>query len=64
MQPAKEELARKFGATDFVNAGEAMPSRRYARLLTAASTMRFEVIGLKSTSEQSAKWLARAVAPI
>lgn len=55
MQPAKEELARKFGATDFVNAGEGDAVEAVRALTDGGVDHAFEVIGLKSTSEQSLK---------
>ena len=54
-QPAKEDLARRFGATDFVDAskGDAVEA---VRALTGGGVQHaFEVIGLKPTSEQSIK---------
>ena len=55
MQPAKEELARKFGATDFVNAGEDDAVEAVRALTGGGVDHAFEVIGLRSTSEQSLK---------
>ncbi len=55
MQPAKEELARKFGATDFISAGEGDAVEAVRALTGGGVDHAFEVIGLKSTSEQSIK---------
>lgn len=55
MQPAKEELARKFGATDFINAGEGDAVEVVRALTGGGVDHAFEVIGIKSTSEQSIK---------
>lgn len=53
MQPAKEELARKFGATDFIDAGVGDAVEAVRKLTGGGVDHAFEVIGLKSTSEQS-----------
>src|SRR3546814_3049478 len=55
MQPAKEALARKFGATDFINAGDGDSIEAVRSLTNGGVDHAFEVIGLKSTSEQSIK---------
>lgn len=55
VQPKKEELARKFGATDFVDAlgGDAIAT---VRALTGMGVDHaFEVVGMKATSEQAIK---------
>lgn len=54
-QPAKEELAQKFGATDFINATEGDVVARVKALTGGGVDHSFEVIGLKSTSEQAIK---------
>lgn len=53
MQPKKEALARKFGATDFVNAGNGDSVEAVRALSNGGVDHAFEVIGLKSTSEQA-----------
>ncbi|PTA80123.1 Zn-dependent alcohol dehydrogenase [Serratia marcescens] len=55
MQPAKEALASKFGATDFINAGDGDVVERVRALTAGGVDHAFEVIGLKSTSEQAIK---------
>jgi len=55
MQPSKEALARKFGATDFINAGDGDAVEAVRALTNGGVDHAFEVIGLKSTSEQSIK---------
>src|SRR3546814_15580702 len=55
MQPAKGALARKFGATDFINAGDGDSIEAVRSLTNGGVDHAFEVIGLKSTSEQSIK---------
>lgn len=54
-QPAKEALARKFGATDFIAAGEGDAVAKVHELTEIGVDHAFEVIGLKSTSEQAIK---------
>jgi S-(hydroxymethyl)glutathione dehydrogenase/alcohol dehydrogenase len=54
-QPAKEALARKFGATDFVDATDGNAVKAVRALTGGGVDHAFEVIGLKSTSEQSIK---------
>ena len=53
LQPAKLELARKFGATDCVDAGQGDPVEAVRELTGGGVKHAFEVIGLKSTSEQA-----------
>lgn len=55
MQPAKEELARKFGATDFIDARDGKAVEAVRALTGGGVDHAFEVIGLKATSEQSIK---------
>jgi S-(hydroxymethyl)glutathione dehydrogenase / alcohol dehydrogenase len=52
-QPAKEELARKFGATDFVNAKAGDAVEAVKAILPRGVDHAFEVIGLDATSEQA-----------
>src|SRR3546814_257131 len=47
MQPAKEALARKFGATDFINAGDGDSIEAVRSLTNGGVDHAFEVIGLK-----------------
>lgn len=54
-QPKKEALARKFGATDFVNPHDGDPIEAVKALVPGGVDHAFEVIGLKSTSEQAIK---------
>ena len=53
MQPMKEALARKFGATHFVHAGEGDVVETVRTLSNGGVDHAFEVIGLKPTSEQA-----------
>ena len=55
MQPKKEALARKFGATDFINAKDGDPVQALQALIPGGVDYAFEVIGIKSTSEQAIK---------
>jgi len=55
--PDKLELARKFGATDAVNASEGDPVQQVQELLGGGVDYSFEAIGLKITAEQSWKML-------
>ncbi|OAN66567.1 Zn-dependent alcohol dehydrogenase [Sphingomonas sp. TDK1] len=52
-QPQKEALARKFGATDFVNARDTDPLEAVRALFPAGVDHAFEIIGLVPTSEQA-----------
>ena len=53
-QPAKEALSRKFGATDFVDAGAVDdPVEAVRELLGGGADHVFEVVGIKPTSEQA-----------
>ncbi len=51
--PSKLELARKFGATDGVNASEGDPVERVKELTGGGVEYSFEAIGLKQTAEQA-----------
>ncbi len=59
MVPSKLELARKFGATDVVNAKDGDPVEAVRELTGGGVHYSFEAIGLKITAEQSFKMLAR-----
>ena len=59
MVPSKLELARKFGATDVVNAGEGDPVEAVRELTGGGVHYSFEAIGLKATTEQAFKMLNR-----
>ncbi|MEQ8486072.1 MAG: Zn-dependent alcohol dehydrogenase [Pseudomonadales bacterium] len=59
MVPSKLELARKFGATDVVNAKDNDPVEAVRELTGGGVHYAFEAIGLKVTAEQSFKMLAR-----
>ncbi|MEH0295496.1 Zn-dependent alcohol dehydrogenase [Agrobacterium sp. CCNWLW155] len=59
LQPAKEELARRFGATDFVNAGDGDPVEKVRELTGGGVGYAFEVIGLKATTHQAIKMLRK-----
>lgn len=52
-QAKKEVLARKFGATDFVNPADGDPVEAVKALTGSGVDHAFEVIGLKVTSEQA-----------
>ena len=58
MNPAKLELAEKFGATDTVNASEGNPVAQIAELTGGGVEYSFEAIGLKQTAEQAWEMLA------
>ncbi len=51
--PSKLELARKFGATDVVNAAEGDPIEQVKELTDGGVHYAFEAIGLKVTAEQA-----------
>lgn len=57
MSPAKLELARRFGATDVVDAGEADVVARVQELTGGGVDYAFECIGLPATVEQSFRML-------
>ncbi|MCB1684494.1 MAG: Zn-dependent alcohol dehydrogenase, partial [Pseudomonadales bacterium] len=59
MVPSKLELARKFGATDVVNAKSSDPVEAVRELTGGGVHYAFEAIGLKVTAEQSFKMLRR-----
>lgn len=59
MQPAKEGLARRFGATDFIDAGDGDAVARVRALAEGGVDHAFEAIGLKSTSEQAVKMVRK-----
>ena len=55
--PGKLELARKFGATDVVNASETDPVAEVCELTSGGAHYSFEAIGLKATTEQAFKMI-------
>lgn len=57
--PSKLELARKFGATDVVNAAENDPVEAVRELTGGGVHYSFEAIGLKVTTEQAFKMVRR-----
>jgi S-(hydroxymethyl)glutathione dehydrogenase/alcohol dehydrogenase len=57
--PSKLELARKFGATDVVNAAENDPVQAVRELTGGGVHYSFEAIGLKVTTEQAFKMVRR-----
>ncbi|MBH1449360.1 Zn-dependent alcohol dehydrogenase [Stenotrophomonas maltophilia] len=59
MQPAKEDLARRFGATDFILASSGDPVEAVRALTNGGVDHAFEVIGMKATTEQSIKMLRK-----
>jgi S-(hydroxymethyl)glutathione dehydrogenase/alcohol dehydrogenase len=59
MVPAKLELARKFGATDVVNAKEVDAVGTVVEMTQGGVHYSFEAIGLKVSAEQSFKMLRR-----
>jgi len=59
MVPGKLELARKFGATDVVNAKDNDPVEAVREMTAGGVHYSFEAIGLKATAEQAFKMLAR-----
>ncbi|MGI8393253.1 Zn-dependent alcohol dehydrogenase [Leucobacter sp. W1038] len=58
LQPAKLELARRFGATDLVNGADCDPVEAVRDLTGGGATYAFEVIGRSSTAEQAVRMLA------
>jgi S-(hydroxymethyl)glutathione dehydrogenase/alcohol dehydrogenase len=58
-QPAKEALARTFGATDFICAGETNPVKAVRALTGGGVQHALECIGLTATAEQAFAMLDR-----
>ena len=59
MVPSKLELARKFGATDVVNAKDGDPVAQVIEMTKGGVHFSFEAIGLKQTTEQAFRMLKR-----
>jgi S-(hydroxymethyl)glutathione dehydrogenase/alcohol dehydrogenase len=59
MVPSKLELARKFGATDIVNAKEKDAVGEVLEMTQGGVHYAFEAIGLKKTAEQAFQMLRR-----
>jgi S-(hydroxymethyl)glutathione dehydrogenase / alcohol dehydrogenase len=59
MVKSKLDLARKFGATDVVNAKETDPIEAVRELTGGGAHYTFEAIGLKATAQQAFKMLRR-----
>ncbi|MCZ6620183.1 MAG: Zn-dependent alcohol dehydrogenase [Gammaproteobacteria bacterium] len=59
MVPNKLDLARKFGATDVIDASEVNPVEAVRELTGGGVHYSFEAIGLKQSAEQSFKMLQR-----
>ena len=57
--PSKLELARKFGATDVINAAEVDPVQAVMEMTGGGAHYTFEAIGLKVTAEQAFRMLRR-----
>ena len=57
--PSKLELARKFGATDAVNARDGDPVEQVRELTGGGVDYAFEAIGLKESTEQAWRMLTR-----
>lgn len=60
MQPSKKALAEKFGATDFIAAGDGDPVEAVRALVPGGADHVFEVVGLKATAEQAIKMACKA----
>jgi S-(hydroxymethyl)glutathione dehydrogenase/alcohol dehydrogenase len=59
MQDSKLALAKAFGATDVINASEVDPVAAVIEMTKGGVQHSFEAIGLKKTTEQAFKMLAR-----
>jgi S-(hydroxymethyl)glutathione dehydrogenase/alcohol dehydrogenase len=57
--PGKENFARAFGATDFVNAAEVDPVKAVIELTTGGVHHSFEALGMTKTAEQAFDMLRR-----
>lgn len=58
-QPKKEELARRFGATDFIDASAGDSVAALQALIPGGVDHAFEVVGIKATSEQAIKMVRK-----
>lgn len=58
LQPGKLELAKKFGATDVVDAGQCDAVEAVKELTGGGVDFSFEVIGLQPTAEQAVRMLS------
>jgi S-(hydroxymethyl)glutathione dehydrogenase/alcohol dehydrogenase len=59
MSPAKDNMARHFGATDFICAADADPVRTVLEMTKGGVQHSFEAVGLKKTTEQAFGMLRR-----
>jgi S-(hydroxymethyl)glutathione dehydrogenase/alcohol dehydrogenase len=59
MSPAKDNLAREFGATDFICAADTDPVKTVLELTRGGVDHALECIGLRKTAEQCFEMLAR-----
>src|SRR5579871_179424 len=57
--PAKDNMAKAFGATDFINAAETDPVKEVMEMTKGGVHHAFEAIGLSKTAEQAFNMLAR-----
>ena len=57
--PAKDNMARQFGATDFINAAETDPVAEVMQMTGGGVHHSFEAIGLAKTAEQAFNMLRR-----
>ncbi|AKH44301.1 S-(hydroxymethyl)glutathione dehydrogenase (plasmid) [Croceibacterium atlanticum] len=64
MQSKKEELARRFGATDFIDASTSDSVEAVRSLIPGGVDHVFEVVGIKSTSEQAIRMARKGGVPI
>ena len=59
ISPAKDNMARQFGATDFINAAEDDPVAKVMEMTKGGVHHSFEAIGLGKTAEQAFNMLRR-----
>ena len=59
LSPGKDNMARQFGATDFICAGETDPVKEVMEMTKGGVHHSFEAIGLGKTAEQAFNMLAR-----
>jgi len=59
LSPSKDNMARQFGATDFICAGETDAVKTVMELTKGGVHHSFEAIGLKATTEQAFRMLRR-----
>ena len=63
MSKSKDNMARHFGATDFICAADTDPVKEVLEMTKGGVHHSFEAVGLKKTTEQAFGMLAAAARP-